>query len=136
MTDNLFSLDSLTSNPSYDFIKNLQKDDEDNDFDINSPYTLNNFDCSYSDLSSFNTMFNNTNDISILTLNIQSISAKFAEFSEFISTMCKNSTSPDIICLQELWNFPINANFQLPGYGKLIFRLRTDGVQGRGSDSL
>jgi len=131
MTDNLFNLDSLTINPSYDFINNLQSNDN-NDFDIQSPYDLNTFDCSYSDLESFNLKFNNDPNVSILSLNIQSISSKYNELKEVIITMSKSGTSPDIICLQELWSFPQNANFSLPGYGKLIFKLRADDTQGGG----
>jgi hypothetical protein len=133
MADNLFSLDSLTNNPSYDFINSLHNDDDnDSDFDIRSPYDLNTFDCSYSDLSSFNSTYSKNPYVSLFSLNIQSLPAKFAELKELIITMYKAGTSPDIICLQELWNFPSNINFSLPGYGKLIFRLRADDVQGGG----
>jgi len=133
MADNFFSLNSLTNNPSYDFIKNLYNDDDnDPDFDIRSPYDLNSFDCSYSDVSSFNSTYNKSPYVSLFSLNIQSLPSKFAELKELIITMCKFGTSPDVICLQELWNFPKDVNFSLPGYGKLIFKLRAGDVQGGG----
>jgi len=130
MTDNLFSLDSLTTNPSYNFINNLYT--EESDFDIQSPYEMNNFECSYSDLSSYTSKFRNNSNVSIMSINIQSISAKFAELKELIIIMSKHGTSPDVICLQELWNFPLNVNFSLPGYGKLIYKLRANDTQGGG----
>jgi hypothetical protein len=68
----------------------------------------------------------------MLTLNIQSLPAKFSEFSEFISLMANNHCSPDIICLQELWQFPANVNFKLKGYHPLMYSLRRNNVQGGG----
>jgi hypothetical protein len=131
MVNNSFTLNNLTNDPSYDFIKNLQPN-VDSDFDLNSPYDDNFFECNYSDISSFNSTYRNNTNLSIMSFNIQSISAKFSEFKELIISMCKCNSSPDIICLQELWNFSSNAIFSLPGYEKLIFKTRADGVQGGG----
>jgi hypothetical protein len=67
-----------------------------------------------------------------MTLNIQSISAKFLEFSELINLFSNFNCSPDVICLQELWQFPSYANFTLPGYYPLEFKLRNSHTQGGG----
>jgi hypothetical protein len=131
MTNGKTSLDNLISDPSFDFLNNLVSEEEP-DFDICTPYEMNNFNCSYYDIESFNSKFRVTPNFSIMTLNIQSISAKFSELKELIISLSMYNTSPDIICLQELWQFNLNQNFQLPGYGKLIYRLRADGVQGGG----
>ncbi len=131
MTNPVFALHNLTNNPSFNFINNLLPL-EDSDFDLNSPYELNNFDCQYSDLSNYVKSFANNTNVSIMSLNIQSISAKFSDFKELIVTLSKSNMSPDVICLQELWNFHSHLNFSLPGYSKLIFKLRADGVQGGG----
>jgi len=70
--------------------------------------------------------------LSIFSLNIQSISAKFQEFLELINLFSAHNCSPDVICLQELWRFPEYANFSLPGYNPLIFKLRNSNTQGGG----
>jgi len=67
-----------------------------------------------------------------MTFNIQSISSKFADFNELIALFHVNKCAPDIICLQELWQFPSVANFSLPGYGPLISKLRAGTARGGG----
>jgi len=128
---NPFFLNNLAINPNYDFLKTIQSDD-DSDFDICSPYDSVNFDCRYSDLSSFVNKSRNTRNIPIMSLNIQSLSAKFSEFKEFICILDKSNTSPDIICLQELWSIHSHSSFNLPGYDPLIYKSRSSGVQGGG----
>ena len=41
-------------------------------------------------------------------------------------------SAPDVICIQELWQFPDNASFKLNGYHPLIYKLRRNNVQGGG----
>jgi len=67
-----------------------------------------------------------------MSFNIQSLSAKFSEFKELIITLDKNNSSPDIICLQELWFIHAQSSFSLPGYNALIYKSRSSGVQGGG----
>jgi len=50
-----------------------------------------------------------------MSLNVQSINAKFTELCDLLANFEPNFL-PDIICLQELWQFPSNANFNIPGY--------------------
>jgi exonuclease III len=78
-----------------------------------------------------NTYANNLN-LSIFTFNIQSLPAKFVEFSELIRCLQLVNAEPDIICLQEIWQFPDHSLFQLPGYADLIFKQRRNNVQGGG----
>jgi exonuclease III len=86
----------------------------------------------YLDEYTYHSNFKNCPDFTMLTLNIQSLPAKFTEFSEFISLMSLNNCAPDIICLQELWQFPADVNFKLKGYHALIYSLRRNNVQGGG----
>jgi exonuclease III len=67
-----------------------------------------------------------------MSFNIQSISAKFSEFFNFVALLQSNNCAPDVICLQELWQFPNDVNFSLPGYHPLVYELRKGGVQGGG----
>ena len=98
----------------------LDDDDQDNDritfahspyIDINNLTTLN--------------LPNNLN-FHILSVNIQSVSAKFNSLLGFLTILNDNGISVDVLNLQETWlseswfSDPVNANlFQIPGY-KLI----------------
>jgi hypothetical protein len=54
------------------------------------------------------------------------------EFSELINLLAESDCAPDVICLQELWQFPSYANFTLPGYNSLEYKLRNSSTQGGG----
>jgi endonuclease/exonuclease/phosphatase (EEP) superfamily protein YafD len=124
------SIDNLASDPNFNFFNKLSNSDDDDDF--LSPYEnlVNN--SMYLDEYTYHSNFKNCPDFTMLTLNIQSLPAKFTEFSEFISLMSHNNCAPDIICLQELWQFPANVSFVLKGYHPLIYALRRNNVQGGG----
>jgi hypothetical protein len=132
-----FSLKNLTSNPTFNFVNNLcdnndNFDPNSNNFIQDSPYATSIFSCSYSDPVVFAQTNLNLKQFSIMTLNIQSISSKFDELSELIVLLQTFKCSPDIICLQELWQFPKNAVFSLPGYSPLVCKLRSGTLRGGG----
>ena len=129
-----FFLHNLASDPNFDFINSFCNQDNDEKFDFidESPYANTLFSCDYIDPLLFSSQFKNTGEISIMSLNIQSISAKFNELRDLIILFNQSNCSPDIICLQELWQFPPGANFSLPGYGSLVSKLRNEDVQGGG----
>ena len=58
-------------------------------------------------------------------INIQSLPAKFVEFSDLISQFSCDS-SPDIICLQETWKIVDNSFFPLANYHTLETNLRQE----------
>jgi hypothetical protein len=66
-----------------------------------------------------------------MSINIQSLPAKFLEFSEMISFMSKHKCNPDIICIQETWKIVDPELFCLPGYHCPVFKVR-DLKQGGG----
>ena len=72
---------------------------------------------------------NNKHNFIAMSINIQSLNAKFTEFKELLECLTY-SNSPDIICIQELWQFPANAEFDLAGYQPLFYKLRAGSVQG------
>jgi hypothetical protein len=49
-----------------------------------------------------------------------------------LTLLLESDCAPDIICLQELWQFPTYANFTLPGYNPLEFKLLNANTQGGG----
>ena len=72
------------------------------------------------------------NNLVLLSINLQSINAKFSELNELITLLSLKKSEPDIICVQELWQFPSDADFSLSGYHKLVYKLRRNHVQGGG----
>jgi exonuclease III len=125
------SIDNLATDPNFNFFNKMYNNSDDDDF-LSSPYDDIANNSIYLDEYTYHSNFKNCNDLSMLTFNIQSLPAKFSEFSEFIALMTNNNCAPDIICLQELWQFPNSVNFKLKGYHPLLYTLRRNNVQGGG----
>ena len=66
-----------------------------------------------------------------MSINMQSLNAKFGEFKELLDCLTY-ANSPDVICMQELWQFPPNVEYVLAGYQPLFYKLRSGSVQGGG----
>ncbi len=134
MANNNFSLNSLSANPNFNFLNTiLDQDDNDCDFEFNdSPYQTTDILCEYIDPVSYASTFKNLSDVSILSLNVQSLSAKFPELKELISSLLTFNCAPDVICLQEIWQITVHADFSLPGYSTLEYKTRSNIVQGGG----
>ena len=136
MIGSAFDLDSLVSNNNFDFISSLSNDEDQSDqlfnFDnSDTPYTQSAFKTEYVDPTTFCNSPISSNNLCLFTLNIQSLPAKFTEFQELITLFDKNDRSPEVICLQEIWNIPDPSAFSIPGYQPLIFSCRQS-TQGGG----
>jgi len=125
------SLDSVLNNNNFDFIHKMSTIEDDlysrtNNFNVeqSSPYNDSSFVCNYTDESEYCTKFSNNNNVTLCSLNIQSLSAKFSEFSDFIFNLLSSNSAPEIICLQEIWHIPAPHYFALPSYHPLLFKLR------------
>ena len=95
-----------------------------------SPYDNCNISCEYYDSDQFIKKISKNKSLSMLSINIQSISAKFNEFQEFTSSL--TNFKFDIICLQELWRMYDPTIFNLNGYHNMFFKSRIDNAQGGG----
>ena len=126
MANNTFDLDNLTSDPTFNFLEKITHDDTE------SPYFINNFSCEYMSLNDFNNLYRGNPNITIMSINIQSLPSKFADLYDFIMLMLNNNSNPDIICIQETWQIPCPAAFSLPGYSNIAFKTRSNNVQGGG----
>jgi hypothetical protein len=142
-TNNL-NLGNLTDNPLYDFIKvlssNSDNENSNDSFsffesdDLDSPYNNGNFDSVYVDhVSVCNSRLNEK--INIMSLNIQSLPAKFSELLYFINHCSQYNFLPDIILLQEIWQIADPNIFSLKNYQPLVYKCR-DHKQGGGSGHL
>jgi hypothetical protein len=105
---------------------------DDDNFVLDSPYVNNVYKCTYLDEAEFCSSYNNLSKFSIMSLNIQSLQSKFNDFAELIHSLNSHNSAPDVICLQELWQFPDSMAFSLPGYHPLEYKLRRNNVQGGG----
>jgi len=125
----VITMDSLLNNPDFDFMKqyNFRDDDNDNNIDNPSPYDNITNTCNYFDLPNFYSSFKN-NKI-FLSFNIQSLPSKFNEFEELINILSSNNCSPDFICLQEIWQIHNSSSFSLKNYN-FEFLTRKNDVQG------
>jgi len=133
-----FDLHSLVNNPAFNFLNSLDKDDIDEDQNIfssdfnDSPYTSSTFETSYHDPTSLINQIQNSNCISVMSRNIQSLSSKYGVFRDLILELGSASCCPDIICLQEVWTVAGADLFPLPGYQPLISKTRSTGQGGGG----
>jgi hypothetical protein len=118
-TDSSFNFSNVINSPDIHANPNLYAPD-----DIESPYNdVNN--CSYLDESQFIQRYKDTNKFSFKSLNLQSLAAKYNDFSELINSLNVNHCSPDIICLQETWKCVDSNLFSLPNYHLPIIKQRT-----------
>ncbi len=129
--NNQFSLDNINLSPDFNFSHTLSHTEfilDDND---DSPYNNIAVHCKYLDESQFIARYHNTENLSYLSLNIQSLPAKFDELYEFIVLLQNNNCAPDVILLQEIWQIIDPDLFDLPGYHSLIYKTRHN-AQGGG----
>jgi len=131
---NMYNINSLDANPDFDFVKLCSDNIHDENFfsvQGDSPYDINNFNCSYSSPTDYISDASNSNLV-FMSINLQSINAKFSDLNELITILSLKKSEPDVICVQELWQFPADADFSLPGYHNLLYKLRRNNVQGGG----
>jgi hypothetical protein len=139
---NNFSLGNLLSDVKFNFLNNIKSLNEDNIYDnhlsfldtdnLDSPYNLNTFSCNYVDNDNLFDHLNPNDNLIIMSVNIQSLSAKFAELCEFINMCNRKNTMPDIILLQETWAIYDSDAFNINGYQPLCFKCRSKGQGGGG----
>jgi hypothetical protein len=112
---------------------NLENQSDDNDDnDPFSPYDNCTINCETYDLPGFTSNFCCNKNISLMSLNIQSIAAKFNELEEFLTELSNKNCNPDVLCLQELWKMPNPEYFALENYQNLVYKSRSNNVQGGG----
>ena len=130
---NDFSLDNLNNSPSFNFFNSLSNSELYNDENYDdSPYSNLDVSCKYYDEIQFTSKFQNVKNFSFLSLNIQSLPAKFNEFQEFINNLQVNNCHPDILLLQETWQISDPLHFPLNNYNPLLCKLRSNLTQGGG----
>jgi hypothetical protein len=100
--------------------------------DDETPYSESLFSCKYLNETSFCAQFRNNSKFFVMSLNIQSLKAKFNDFRQLISNLLYSNCAPDIICIQEIWQIPSNDLFHLPNYFPLEYLTRRNNVQGGG----
>ena len=131
MGDNTgLGIDVIDSNPNLNFInKILQTDDNsDNDFLFSnnefSPYSEINFNCSYTNLEQIHNL--NNSNLSVMSINIQSLPGKFNELSDMLTQFNQSNFNLDVLCLQETWQIPDPSLFNLPNFQNILLNTRSN----------
>jgi hypothetical protein len=128
-----FSLNNLANNPNFDFCNIIKSMDSSNEFVSNeSPYSDVFIQCTYTNENDFIKSQTTAKMPYVLSLNIQSLMAKFNEFSTLILNLTNDNRAPTFICIQEVWQVPDPDFVSLHGYQPLIFKCRSNNVQGGG----
>ena len=95
---------------------------------LNDVELLNNFEgktCKYYSIDEFQDKFKtNSNNFSVLSWNIRSLTGKLNEFHELITELNNQDFKFSVISIQETWNVPVNLNIDIPGYKPLIIKTR------------
>ena len=93
--------------------------------DQSSPYTNVNLNCNCLDPDEISKL--NSEKITVFSVNIQSLPAKFSELSEVVN---KFVSAPDVICLQETWQIMDNSFFPVANYHILETNLHSSAKGG------
>jgi hypothetical protein len=123
-------IDAINSDPNFNFIsKILNTDLDEDDFLFNnsdySPYSEIDFKCSYIETNYFREI-STCNDLSVLSLNIQSLPAKYNDLCEMLNELSTFNYSPEVICLQETWQIIDPSLYPLTNYHTLEYNTRTN----------
>lgn len=98
--------------------------------DIVEQYFMdNNLSCSYFNEDNFCNNEQIKKQFLCISLNIQSIAAKFHDFQHFLTQMFSNRVFPDVIAIQETWSILHTGDFKIDGYN-LFTKTRTNGRGG------
>ena len=126
-----YSLDSLKNNSKFDFLKQSFSNNTDSDAfdfvctdDMDSPYNHAKFSCQFLDEIEFCKKYKDNTRLSIMSLNIQSISAKINELREFLLNCTNMKCQPDIICIQETWTIHDASFLIIDGYQPFEYTCR------------
>ena len=133
---NKFTLNILETNQEFNFMNLLSNSElfsilpDINDSVDDSPYLNTDIRCKYMDENDFTAKYKNLGSISYMSLNIQSLQAKFSQLQDLIQNLTNSKCQPDVILLQEIWKLTDASLFNLNGYN-FIYKCRKD-AQGGG----
>ena len=103
-------------------------------FDLNQDIINNNesdsidhdsIDCKYYDEQSMISSFSSFKNPIAISINIQSLSSKFENFSDMISNFEQNNLFFDVIAIQETWDIKNVNSLTLPSFHEFISKTRS-----------
>jgi exonuclease III len=87
-------------------------------------------DSSFYDVDSFINSFKNSTRPVFISVNIQSLNAKFEKLLEITNRFLSSKLPIEVLALQETWSIKYANLLELPGFQKLIYKNRTVGKGG------
>ena len=114
-------LDSIKSNPTYDFRTYLNQIHQNDP--LANPYIDTNIISDFYDQFSFIEEFQNSKNPIFLNLNAQSLPSKHCKIASLLNEFSQNKVNIDILALQEIWQIPSPDFIQIPGY-QFIYKTR------------
>ena len=124
---NLLNIYNLQVDKKFDFVHVLNNNEQDENF---SPYESIKIESKYYSPDSFIQSFQNSKDLSLLNININSIKANFQGLLDLILFFSEKNFFFDIICVQEIGQIVEKSLFIIPGYHPIIFKQRTKHLRG------
>jgi len=136
MENNRITLESIERDPDYNFLNKFNTEHDILVFDQNdlpdSPFKDLENSCNYYDENSLCSKFSTYDNFSAMSINIQSLPAKFNQFNLLINSLNQKKFFPSVICLQEIWQLPNDQVFSINGYHSPLFKCRNNNIQGGG----
>jgi len=136
MENNRITLESIERDPDYNFLNKFNTEHDILVFDQHdlpdSPFKDLENSCNYYDENSLCSKFSTYDNFSAMSINIQSLPAKFNQFNLLINSLNQKKLFPSVICLQEIWQLPNDQVFSINGYHSPLFKCRNNNIQGGG----
>ena len=115
-----FGVDCVLSDPNYD-LKNCL----DSAQSVDGVYNNVEHSCKYYDMEEFIHEFSHEpRKFSTFSFNIRSLPGNWIELQDLITGVNKGTFKFAVVAVQEVWNVPPNASYNLPGYKPFYYKIR------------
>ena len=115
-------VDCVRTDPNYDLKNCYMGTDSDSDDGLYGSVAHS---CNYYEIEEFLHRFSHEpRKFSTLSFNIRSLPGNWIDFRDLVIDVNKNNFKLSVVALQEVWNVPPGASFDLPGYKPFFFKIR------------
>ena len=105
-------VDCVRSNPNYDLKNHIDSAESNDNIYRNVEHS-----CKYYEMGEFLNEFSyEPRKFSTLSLNVRSLPGNWTDFRDLVVGVNNNNHKFSVVAIQEVWNVPPGALFDLPGY--------------------